>query len=209
MIDLTETVRSEIGKVIRAAYELDPRHRESRRRLAGYLFNIDALEELVQRLGPSQHTETDAKVLHFVGLAALLLGDGALAELTLSRAVANGHSESLGHWVKALHALNKTTEAYTVGMRTLRDFPDDDPASQTIFTMLLVEQRYAELWDLYFAIARCWRMDCADGIRDGVGCTNAGSNRLGSPDYGPGYLAGADNAVFERRVQCYTCSFIE
>lgn len=149
MANLTTVTRTDLGNVLRAAYKAHSDHPETVRRLARHLFSTDALEELVQDLGPTlRGSEADAECLHFVGLAALVLGDNALAELTLSRAASSGHSESLGHWIKALNALDRTAEAYSVGMRTLEDFPDDDPTGQVIFGMLLAERRYTELWDL-------------------------------------------------------------
>jgi uncharacterized protein (TIGR02466 family) len=159
MVSLTTVARADVGNMLRAAYAVHSDHPETVRRLARYLFSIDALEELVQLLGSvRRESETDAEVLHFVGLAAMALGNNALAELTLSRAVANGHSESLGHWAKALHALDRTTEAYSVATRALEQSPDDDPAGLVIFSMLLAEQRYAEVWDLGLRLraARGW-----------------------------------------------------
>jgi hypothetical protein len=139
----------DVGNVLRAAYERHPDHPATVRRLARYLFSTDALEELVRELGPTQcDSGADAESLHFVGLAASVPGDRALAERCLARAAAAGHRESLGYWVKALNALGRTEEAYSVGMRTLEDFPYDDPTGQVVFGILLAEKRYTELWDL-------------------------------------------------------------
>jgi len=158
MVNLTTVAHIDVGNVLRAAYEAHPNHPATVRRLARYLFSTDALEELVRELGPTlRDSQADAECLHFVGLAALVLGDNALAERSLSRAASSGHRESLGHWVKALNALDKTAEAYSVGMQTLEDFPDDDPTGQVIFGMLLAEKRYTELWDL------CLRLRAAGG----------------------------------------------
>jgi tetratricopeptide (TPR) repeat protein len=143
------TARADIGNLLRSAHEANARHPECARRLARYLFNIDALEELVQRLSRFlDDPEADPECLHFFGLAASMLGDHALAERALSRAVSGGHAGSLGPWVKALDALNRKAEAYSAGMRTLESFPDDDQAGQVVFSLLLADERYAELWDL-------------------------------------------------------------
>lgn len=158
MIHQKAVARTNIGNVLRAAYAAHPDHPETARWLVGYLYNSDALEELIHELAPSlSHSEADPECLHFVGIAALVLGDNVLAERTLARAVSWGHRESMGHWVKALFALGKTAEAYEAGMRTLEEFPNDDAAGQVIFGMLLDERRYAELWDL------CSRLCTAGG----------------------------------------------
>ena len=158
MLNATTVAHVDVGRVIRAAYEAHPDHPPTVRRLARYLFSTDAHEELVGELGPTLlDSRADAECLHFVGLAALMLGDHVLAERSLSFAAASGHRDSLGHWVKTLKALGRIEEAYSIGMRTLEDFPDDDPTSQVVFGILLAEKRYTELWDL------CLRLRAAGG----------------------------------------------
>jgi uncharacterized protein (TIGR02466 family) len=149
MANLTAVAPTDFGNVLRAAYQAHSNHPETVRRLARYLFSTDALEELMQLLGATVHdTHADPECLHFLGTAALALGHNALAESALSRAVSGGYGESLGHWAKALNVLNKPAEAYSVGMRALENSPDDDVASHVIFSMLLADRRYAEVWNL-------------------------------------------------------------
>lgn len=158
MTPQTTVARTDLANVLRAAYRANPHHPQTARRLARYLFSNDELEELVRELSPSPHnSQLDPECSHFVGMAALTLGENDLAERTLSYAAAAGHRESLGHWAKALWALDRTSEAYSAAMRRLKEFPADDAAGQVLFGMLLTEGRYAELWDL------CSRLHAAGG----------------------------------------------
>ncbi len=104
---------------------------------------------MLRELSPTvRESQVHADCLHFVGLSALVLGDTELAEWSLSRATANGHDESAGHWVKALVSRGQAAEAYSLGMRRLEACPNDDAAGQAVFGMLLAEARHEELWDL-------------------------------------------------------------
>ena len=124
MVDQKTAARADIGRILRLSCQLYPSHCESSRRLAHYLFTMDALKELVQDLGPTlHHADADPECLHFVGSAALTLGDYSLAETYLSRAIAGGHDESLGPLAKALLAMDRTSEAYYVATRALDAVP--------------------------------------------------------------------------------------
>jgi hypothetical protein len=149
VLHITEVTREDIGNLIRAAHRAHPRHQETSRRLARYLFRTDALEELVKQFGQTLgNPKTDPECLHYLGLAALTLGDDVLAESALSRAVSGGHAESMGPWARALSNTNRRAEAYSVASRRLEQCPNDDLASQVVFKILLADKRHAELWDL-------------------------------------------------------------
>jgi Putative 2OG-Fe(II) oxygenase/Coenzyme PQQ synthesis protein D (PqqD) len=149
VLKVREISREDAGNLIRAAHRADPGHRETARRLARYLFTTDALEELVGQFGPAlSDPKADPECLHFLGLAASALGDRVLAESALSRAVSEGHAKSSGPWARALYDANRTSEAYSVGTRTLEQSPGDDWAAHVVFKILLAGRRHAELWDL-------------------------------------------------------------
>lgn len=150
--------RPDIGNALREAHRIHPDHAEAARRLARYLFSTDKLEELIQEFAPAPaRIGVDRECLHYVGLAALVLGDTVLADRSLAGAVAAGHRASTGHWLKALHGLGRTDEATTLGMQFLEDYPEDDAAAQVIFGIMLAERRHGELWAL------CERLRAAGG----------------------------------------------
>jgi hypothetical protein len=149
VLELTTRSREDIGNLIRAAHRADPGHGATSRRLARYLFKTDALEELVRQFACTPSApNADPECLHYLGLAALSLGDDVLAESALKRAVESGHAASIGAWARLLKNTDRRAQAYAVASRRLEQCPTDDWASQVVFEILLADQRHAELWEL-------------------------------------------------------------
>ncbi len=141
--------REEAGRLIRSASRLDPSDREARRKLARFLYATDALEELVEQFEPDLDCAApDPECLHYLGIAALALGTGRLAEAALSRAVSGGYADSSGPWAGSVFDLGRTSQAYAIAIDALGRDPEDELAAKVAFKVLLAEGRKWELWEL-------------------------------------------------------------
>ena len=135
--------------LLRAAVDADPRHLESRRRLARALLRSGRLAELVEWCTPATD---DPVLLHVLGNAASLLGHDALALEALERACAAGHDASHGYLAEVLLRRGRADEAEEAARRGIAVSARDSKSQSTLANVLLARGERERLWDVCAAL---------------------------------------------------------
>ena len=113
------------------------------------LFQVDRMAELVDRFRISAaRDDTAVELLYYLGCAAAVTGDRALAVDALRAAADKGFDAAFGHLAEALRRVGRPGDALAAALRGLERAPSDYKSLGMVVRLLLDRGEAERLWEI-------------------------------------------------------------
>ena len=135
--------------LIRAGVAAAPERADLALQLAKTLFQADRLTELVDRFRSSAaRAGASPELLYYLGYAAAMTNDRALAVDALHRAADDGFDAAFGHLAEALARAGRPDDALAAALRGLERVPSDFKSLGMVVRLLLDRNEPERLWTI-------------------------------------------------------------
>ncbi|MDQ6942133.1 MAG: 2OG-Fe(II) oxygenase family protein [Candidatus Eremiobacteraeota bacterium] len=133
----------------RAGAAAAPESADRALQLAKTLFQADRMAELVDRFRTSAaRDDASAELLYYLGCAATVTGDRALAVDALRAAADMGFNAAFGHLAEALRRVDRPDDALAAALRGLERSPSDFKSLGMVVRLLLGRGEAERLWEM-------------------------------------------------------------
>jgi tetratricopeptide (TPR) repeat protein len=133
--------------LMRAAAAAAPARTDLQLHLAQALFRTRAMAEIVERLRPAlADSDSDPKLLYFLGRAALATNNNQLALEALGVGVSKGFADACGYMAEALARLNRADEALDALGGGLEHSPTGYESLSVVADALRNREQIERLW---------------------------------------------------------------
>jgi tetratricopeptide (TPR) repeat protein len=135
--------------LIRAGAAAAPERADLALQFAKTLFQADCLVELVERFrATAARADASPELLYYLGYAAAMTNDRALAVDALRRAADDGFDAAFGHLAEALRRAGRPDDALAAALRGLERAPSDFKSLGMVVRFLLDRDEPERLWTI-------------------------------------------------------------
>jgi TPR repeat protein len=135
--------------LLRAGTAAAPENADRALQLAKTLFHADRMAELVERFrSGTARDDAGAELLYYLGCAATVTGDRALAVDALRAAADKGFDAAFGHLAEALRRVERPGDALAAALRGLERAPSDFKSLGMVVRLLLDRGEPERLWNI-------------------------------------------------------------